>query len=45
MNLSRRNFLTKTVIGGTALVSIPTIVSSCISSDTKTSKKKKYPFF
>ena len=44
MNFSRRKFLTKSVIGATALASIPTIVSSCISSDTKTSNKKKYPF-
>ncbi len=40
MNHSRRNFLTKSVLGATALASIPAIVSSCISSDTKTSSIK-----
>ncbi len=40
MTLTRRKFLTRSVIGATALASIPAIVSSCIASDTKTSKKK-----
>jgi len=40
MNFSRRKFLTKSVIGATALASIPTIVSSCIASDTKSTTKK-----
>jgi len=44
MNFSRRKFLTKSAIGATALMSIPTIVSSCISTDTKTSNKKKSLF-
>jgi len=40
MNHSRRKFLTRSVIGATALASIPAIVSSCIASDTKTTTKK-----
>ena len=44
MNLSRRKFLTKSVIGATALASIPTIVSSCVASDSKTGNKKSSVF-
>ena len=40
MNHSRRKFLTRSVIGATALASIPAIVSSCIASDTKSTTKK-----
>lgn len=44
MNLSRRNFLTKSALGATALASIPAIVGSCVSTDTKTSDKKNSIF-
>ena len=40
MNLSRRNFLTKSAAGATAIVSIPAIVSSCVSSNCDESKEK-----
>lgn len=40
MNLSRRNFLTKSAIGAAALASIPSIVSSAIPSKGEASKKK-----
>ena len=40
MHYSRRKFLIKSAVSATALASIPTIVTSCISSDT-TSKNKK----
>lgn len=43
MNLSRRNFLTKSAAGAAALASIPAIVSSCVSSDQK--KKSSGSFF
>lgn len=44
MNLSRRNFLTKSAAGAAALASIPTIVSLCISSE-KEEQKEKYSLF
>lgn len=37
MNLSRRNFFAKSAIGAAAIVSIPAIVSSCITSENKNS--------
>ena len=40
MHFSRRKFLIKSAVSATALASIPTIVTSCITSDT-TSKNKK----
>jgi lysophospholipase L1-like esterase len=35
MNLSRRNFLSKSAAGAAALATIPAIVSSCLSNDQK----------
>lgn len=40
MNLSRRNFLTKSAVSAAALVSIPSIVSSAIPAENAASKKK-----
>jgi len=40
MNLSRRNFLTKSAAGAAALASIPAIVSSCISPANEEHKEK-----
>ncbi len=40
MNLSRRKFLTKSAVGVTALGSIPAIVSSCVSPNSKETKDK-----
>ena len=44
MNLSRRNFLTKSAAGAAVLASIPTIVSSCITPE-KEEQNDKYSLF
>jgi hypothetical protein len=40
MNLSRRNFLTKTAVGTAAMISIPAIVSNAMPVESEKSKKK-----